>query len=202
MTNPSDEAKIHWPKPFSPDLIRLRVSVTSTSEDTVSKMWKSHTDQVFRSWEVYAPMFSFSKFYEYSTGTPDIEVKIANYGATGWISRSIVDRNSQYHIKHGVAELNAFYMSEDWDIHVPYAEGVFGHEFGHLLGLKNNRPGVLDGLPDDTCMNQVGLLSGNASNRPNGLDASALDALYSHAEYALPTNDYIWTEVVDTFPAP
>lgn len=202
MTNPTDDAKIHWPQPFTTDLIRLRVAVTTTSDDTVSKMWSAHTKQVFRSWEVYAPMFSFSKFYEYSTGTPDIEVKIANYGATGWISQSEVDRNSQYHIKHGVIKLNAFYMSEDYSTHVPYAEGVYGHEFGHILGLKDNRPGILDGTPDDSCMNERGLLLGTASNRPNNLDTIALTDLYSHAEYALPANDHIWTEIIDSFPAP
>lgn len=202
MANPTDEAKIHWPRPFTPDLIRLRVNVTTTSDDTVSTMWAAHTDQVLRSWEVFGPMFSFSKMYEYSTGTPDIEVQIANFGETDWISQSVVDRNSQYHIVHAVVKLNAFYMSGDWDMYVPYAEGVYGHEFGHILGLKNQRPGILDGVPDSSCMNQAGLLLGQASNRPNVLDSQALDALYSHAEYVKPTNDHIFTETVDTFPAP
>ena len=202
MTNPTDEAKIHWPRPFAPDLIRLRVAVTSTSDDTVSKIWLNHTNQVFRSWEVYGPMFSFSKFYTYSTGTPDIEVKIANYGATGWISQSEVDRNSHYHILHGVVKLNAFYLASDWDVNVEFAEGVYHHEFGHILGLKDNRPGILDGSPDDSCMNEAGLFAGTASNRPNGLDTAALNGLYAHGEYAIPTNDHVWTEVVDTFLAP
>lgn len=201
MANPTDEAKIHWPRPFTPDLIRLRVKVAA-GDDTVSSMWKAHTDQVLRSWEVYGPMFSFSKMYDYSTGSPDIEVQIDNFGANGWISQSMVDRNSHYHITRALIKLNAFYMSGDWDMYVPYAEGVYHHEFGHILGLKDNRPGILDGSPDNSCMNEAALLTGGASNRPNGLDQAALEALYAHGEYAIPENDYIWTEIVDTFPAP
>lgn len=198
MAHPTDEAKIHWPRPFTPDLIRLRVKVVAESEDTVSKMWVSHTDQVLRSWEVFAPMFSFSKMYDYSTGEPDIEVQIANFGATGWLSRSEVDRNSQYQILRATVKLNAFYMSGNWDDYAPYAEGVFCHEFGHVLGLDDNRPGVLDGSPDNSCMNEAGLFQGTASNRPNIVDTNILNDLYSYPAYPEPTSDHVFTEVVDS----
>lgn len=199
---PSDSAEIHWYRPFTPDDIRLRVAVTATSEDTVSKLWLDQTDQIFRSWEVYGDMFSFSRFYTYSTGEPDVTVAIANYGATGWISQSSVVRNSVWHIQSATVKLNAYYLATDWDTYVDTAESIYCHEFGHILGLKDQRTGILDGVQDNTCMHEQGLFNGTAEDIPNTLDSDALIALYSHAEPALPDPDANFEEIVDTTYAP
>jgi hypothetical protein len=199
--NPTSLAKLHWKKSFTPDLIRLRVKVSSTSNDTASKVWLATTDRVFRAWEVYAPAFSFSKYATYSTGTPDIEVNIANYGASGWISRSVITRDTNYHTTHGIVKLNTFYLAKHWDSYNKYAQGIYCHEFGHILGLKDNRPGILDGTPDNSCMNEVGLLLGTGSNTPNGIDSIVANDLYTHSEPVLPTYSTITTTTVDSFPS-
>lgn len=199
---PTDSAEVHWYRASPTEIIRLRVAVTSTSEDTVSKLWLEQTDKIFRSWQAAGSMFSFSRFYTYSTGEPDVTVAIANYGATGWISQSSVVRNSQYHIQSATVKLNAFYLATDWDTYVDTAESIYCHEFGHILGLSDQRTGILDGLPDNTCMHEQGLFNGTAKNVPNSLDQGFLNALYAHAEPALPDPDANFEQIVDTTYAP
>ena len=202
IPDPTDSHDLHWAKPFAPDDIRLRVLVTATSQDTVSKLWLKDTPQIFRAWEVYAPMFSFSQTRVGATTPADIEVAIANYGATGWISQSEVSRDANYHITHGVIKLNAFYVADNWDTLNEYSQGIYCHEFGHILGLHDNRTGILDGTPDTTCMHEQGLLIGTGSNTPYISDTAYLNDLYAHAEPTIPSYDYTWDVVVDSFPAP
>ena len=202
IPDPTDSHDLHWSKPFAPDDIRLRVLVTATSQDTVSKLWLKDTPQIFRAWEVYAPMFSFSQTRVGATTPADVEVAIANYGSTGWISQSEVSRDANYHITHGIIRLNAYYVADNWDTLNEYSQGIYCHEFGHILGLHDNRTGVLDGTPDTTCMHEQGLLIGTGSNTPYISDTAYLNDLYSHSEPIIPSYDYTWDVIVDSFPAP
>lgn len=204
LPNPTD---LHWRKPFNSDKLRLRVKVTA-GNDTVSKLFTDVSEITLRSWEAGAPAFSFSKFYPYSSGEPDIEVIVDNYGSNGWLAQTVVVKNNQSHISKAYVKINAYYMSTGWPYNTGFARSIYCHQFGHALGLLDNEPEIDDIGPDNSCMNEDGVLSlrdplaslGYKYNIPNSEDAAAINALYAHPEPSLPSNPVIVEQVVDTLP--
>lgn len=195
-----DVEDLHWRKPFNSDKLRLRVK-TEIGDDTVSKIFAKDKDAVLRSWETGSIPFSFSEFYPYSSGEPDIEVIIDNFGASGWSAQTTAVVNEQNHISKAYVRLNTFYFTFRWSSNTVFARPAFCHQLGHALGLVDNAPEpwseepapqVLDTSSDNSCMNEEGIpLLLNPSNElgykyniPNSEDVEAINALYSHPEPA------------------
>jgi len=135
----------------------------------------------------------------------DMLIEITNYGDTGWAGLATIWTNG-FIIERAVVQLNAYYFAADPTIQ-QYMMGVYCHEVGHVLGLGHNRPGPSDGDPDNTCLNDIELFQGTASNTPNAHDTAELANIYASLDPLPSSPDSApfgpsLPVVLDVFPAP
>jgi len=209
----------HWRRTSINPEIRVSYAVTYNSNDSITSKWVPQTDKVFSTWSAFRPPtmnFNFVKIHcEFYVGKcgigtqepedQDLLIEITNYGDNGWAGLATVWTTGLI-IDRATVQLNAYYFADDSTIQ-PFMQGVYCHEVGHVLGLGHNRPGPADGTPDNTCMNDIELLLGTASNTPNAHDTAELGTIYAAFDPlpSVPDSATFGPSlpiVIDTFPAP
>lgn len=210
----------HWPRTSIDPNINIRYVVTHNSEDSVTAIWLAQTEKVFKTWSAFRPPnmnIDFTKVRcEFYVGACRIGaqpaqsgtmvVEMTNYGDTGWASRTTIWPVGD-HIDRALVELNAFYFAANPTTQ-PYMQGTYCHAVGAALGLDDNVPGPMGGVPDDTCMNYLALFTSVPPySIPNANDTAELGLVYNHVDplpsgVTVPDSTTALPVVIDTLPAP